>query len=80
MACGLEGQPELTPRWHRAVESNAGHVLAFYGLRLGVRVPPDLDEDTYDSARRAQEFRTARTAGLVAGGIVRWALIPDTAA
>jgi hypothetical protein len=75
------GYPALSRRWLREVELNAGHVLAFYGLRLGVRVPPDLDEDTYSPQHRAEEFRTARAAGLVAGGIVTWKTrIPETAA
>jgi hypothetical protein len=75
------GYPVLSRRWLREVELNAGHVLAFYGLRLGVRVPPALDEDTYSPQQRAEEFRTARAAGLVAGGIVRWKTrIPAAAA
>ena len=75
------GYPTLSRQWLREVEANAGHVLAFYGMRLGVRTPPDLDEDTYSPHLRAEEFRTARAAGLIAGGIVTWhARVPDHAA
>jgi hypothetical protein len=67
------GRPRLSEAWRAAVADNAGAVLVFYGLRLGVRVPPGVDEAGYGAAARAGEFRAARAAGLVAGGMATWA-------
>jgi len=64
----------LEPRWVSAAVS-WGQVLVLYGVRLGVRVPPNLGNRPYGPAERRAELQQARQAGIVAAGFVRW-LIP----
>jgi hypothetical protein len=61
----------LEPRWVSAAVS-WGPVLVLYGVRLGVRVPPNLENRRYGPAERRAEIRQARQAGIVATGFVRW--------
>jgi hypothetical protein len=49
-----------------------GQVLVLYGVRLGVRVPPNLGTRRYGPAERRAELQQARQAGIVATGFVRW--------
>jgi hypothetical protein len=59
------------PRWVSAAASY-GHVMVFYGPRLGVRCPEGTSPDRYTTAARAAEFRQARGYGLVTAAIVSW--------
>ena len=61
----------LEPRWISAAVS-WGQVLVVYGVRLGVRVPPNQGNRRYGSAERRAELQQARRAGIVAAGFVRW--------
>jgi len=61
----------LEPRWVSAAVS-WGQVLVLYGVRLGVRVPPNLGNRRYGPAERRAELKQARQAGIVAAGFVRW--------
>jgi hypothetical protein len=78
--CDARGGPwvrcavRLEPRWVSAAVS-WGQVLVVYGVRLGVRVPPNLGKRRYGPAERRAELQQARQAGIVAAGFVRW-LIP----
>jgi hypothetical protein len=65
--CGVR----LEPRWVSAAVS-WGQVLVLYGVRLGVRVPPNLGNRRYGPAERRAELQQARQAGIVATGFVRW--------
>jgi hypothetical protein len=49
-----------------------GQVLVGYGVRLGVRVPPNQGNRRYGSAERRAELQQVRRAGIVAAGFVRW--------
>ncbi|MEY9840627.1 hypothetical protein [Streptacidiphilus sp. EB103A] len=57
------------PSWISSAVSHR-QVLVFYGPRLGVRVPPGVASGSYPAHARRGEFRSARQAGLVAGGLV----------
>jgi len=61
----------LEPRWISAAVSWR-QVLVVYGVRLGVRVPPNQGNRRYGSAERRAELQQARRAGIVAAGFVRW--------
>ena len=61
----------LEPRWVSAAVS-WGQVLVLYGVRLGVRIPPNLGNRHYGPAERRAELQQARQAGIVATGFVRW--------
>ena len=61
----------LEPRWISAAVSR-GQVLVLYGVRLGVRVPPNQRNRRYGPAERRAELKQARRAGIVAAGFVRW--------
>lgn len=61
----------LEPRWVSAAVS-WGQVLVLYGVRLGVRIPPNQGTRRYGPAERRAELKQARQAGIVAAGFVRW--------
>ena len=61
----------LEPRWVSAAVSWR-QVLVLYGVRLGVRVPPNQGKRRYGPAERRAELKLARQAGIVAAGFVRW--------
>jgi len=61
----------LEPRWISAAVS-WGQVLVLYGVRLGVRVPPNQGNRRYGPVERRAELQQARQAGIVAAGFVRW--------
>jgi hypothetical protein len=61
----------LEPRWVSAAVS-WGQVLVLYGVRLGVRVPPNQGTRRYGPTERRAELKQARQAGIVAAGFVRW--------
>jgi hypothetical protein len=61
----------LEPRWVSAAVS-WGEVLVLYGVRLGVRVPPNQEARRYGLAERRAELKQARQGGIVAAGFVRW--------
>jgi hypothetical protein len=61
----------LEPRWVSAAVSWR-QVLVLYGVRLGVRVPPNQGNRPYGPAERRAELKQARQAGIVAAGFVRW--------
>ena len=61
----------LEPRWVSAAVS-WGQVLVLYGVRLGVRIPPNLGNRRYGLTERRVELKQARQAGIVAAGFVRW--------
>jgi hypothetical protein len=61
----------LEPRWVSAAVTWR-QVLVLYGVRLGVRVPPNQGNRRYGSAERRAELKQARQAGIVAAGFVRW--------
>jgi hypothetical protein len=61
----------LEPRWLSAAVSWR-QVLVLYGVRLGVRVPPNQGNRRYGPAERRAELKQARQAGIVAAGFVRW--------
>jgi hypothetical protein len=61
----------LEPRWVSAAVG-WGQVLVLYGVRLGVRVPPNQVSRRYGPAERRAELKQARQAGIVAAGFVRW--------
>jgi hypothetical protein len=75
--CDAQGGPwvrcaiGLEPRWVSAAVS-WGQVLVLYGVRLGVRIPPNLGNRHYGPAERRTELQQARQAGIVATGFVRW--------
>jgi hypothetical protein len=61
----------LEPRWISAAVSWR-QVLVLYGVRLGVRIPPNQGNRRYGPAERRAELKQARQAGIVAAGFVRW--------
>jgi hypothetical protein len=61
----------LQPRWVSAAVSWR-QVLVLYGVRLGVRLPPNQGNRRYGPAERRAELKQARQAGIVAAGFVRW--------
>ncbi|GAA0991413.1 hypothetical protein GCM10009555_078710 [Acrocarpospora macrocephala] len=65
------GALTLDPAWVSAATSY-GHVVAFYGPKLGVRTPPGLTERTYTTAARRAEFLEGRTQGLTTVATVTW--------
>jgi hypothetical protein len=61
----------LDPAWISAATSYR-YVVAFYGPKLGVRVPPRMNAASYTTARRAAEFREGRRQGLISAATVTW--------
>ncbi|MDF5758391.1 hypothetical protein [Spongiactinospora sp. TRM90649] len=65
------GALTLDPAWVSAATSY-GHVVAFYGPKLGVRTPPGLAERAYTTAKRRAEFLQGRAQGLTTVATVTW--------
>lgn len=59
---------EVDPTWLAAVRE-LGRVLVVHGPSLGLRVPSDHPDAEHE---RATALATARTQGLVTGGLIRW--------